>query len=91
MAAVSALIYRRKGSSRAGPRKNSYTWPGRDERKLSGRNADSLHELPQLRTTESTAELSSNSPHELPQLVALESAVELPAGYVFHEEIGRAI
>ena len=88
VAAALIFIYRRKRSSSSGVDRNSSTW--RDERKPGDLSSNLLHELFQLGTDISTAELCAKSCHELPELPTTESAVELPAEYGFHQEIGKA-
>jgi hypothetical protein len=88
VAAASIFLYRRKRSSSSGVERNSIIW--KDKRKPGELSSNPLHKLFQLETTKATAELSANSCHELPELATTESAVELPAGYGFHQEIGRA-
>jgi hypothetical protein len=88
VAAALIFIYRRKRSSSSGVDRNSNTW--RDSRKPGDLSSNLLHELFQLGTDTSTAELSAKSCHELPELPTTESAVEVPAGYSVYQEIGRA-
>jgi hypothetical protein len=88
VAAALIFIYRRKRSSSSGVERNSNTW--RDKRKSGQLSSNLLHELFHLGTDTSAVELSAQSCHELPELPTTESAVELPAGYGFHQEIGRA-
>lgn len=52
-----------------------------------GRNTDTWIGRDQTKP----GELSGNPLHEYPQLDSTESAAELPAGYGFHQAIGRPI
>lgn len=77
------VCYRKRRSKAAGGSHHGIT-------KL-GELGDTSHQMiMQLEAIESKAEMSTNSQHELPQLETKETPVELPAGYIFHHEIGRA-